>query len=74
MTFHIARIPKMTVLLCGMPIKNHFHFPADRVTQKVVDDRRTCPKCIDALLVSRTSGTELCTQAPVEEELPWSTG
>ena len=63
MIFHIAR---KTVLLCGRAIHDHYHFPADRVAQAVLDDRRTCPKCVEALLLSRTSPVNLDESTPID--------
>lgn len=50
MIFHIA---KTTVLLCGKATHDHFHFPAARVTQEVLDNPRTCAKCIEVFKESK---------------------
>ena len=53
MRFHIQQKGKQ-ILLCGLSIRRgktetaHSYFPADRVTQQILDDPRTCPTCIES--------------------------
>ena len=53
MKFHIQQKGKQ-MLLCGLSIRRgrtetaHSYFPANRVTQQILDDRRTCPRCIES--------------------------
>ena len=54
MRFHIKQNQNRKYLLCGLSIRRgrtetaHSYFSADRVTQQVLDDRRTCPTCIES--------------------------